>query len=176
MPKTKTKAFSNLVISIILLAFEVWAYIQAAGFRQVKGAYVQASTFPQIMIIGMGLFTVVLLVQSIVKLAAGMKPDDFDNAPAPTLNPFKDKGIGAALLVIALCVLYTLLFDRLGYVLVSALVSMIIMWMIGKRKPLTVILVSVLVPLVMWFIFYKLLTVNIPMGVLQPLRDLVDKL
>lgn len=176
MPKTKSKAFSNLIISIILLAFEVWAYIQAAGFRQVKGAYVQASTFPQIMIIGMGLFTVVLLVQSIVKLTVGMKPDDFDNAPAPTLNPFKDKGIGAALVVIVLCVLYTLLFDRLGYVLVSALVSMIIMWMIGKRKPLTVILVSVLVPLVMWFIFYKLLTVNIPMGVLQPLRDLVDKL
>ena len=75
-----------------------------------------------------------------------------------------------------LCVLYTLLFDRLGYVLVSALICMIIMWLIGKRKPLTVVLVSVLVPLVMWFIFYKLLTVNIPMGVLQPLRDLVDKL
>jgi hypothetical protein len=39
-----------------------------------------------------------------------------------------------------------------------------------------VVLVSLLVPLVMWLIFYKLLTVNIPMGVLQPLRDLVDKL
>ena len=176
MPKTKTKAFSNLVISIILLAFEVWAYIQSTGFRQVKGAYVQASTFPQIMIIGMALFTVVLLVQSIVKLTAGMKPDDPDNAPAPTLNPLKDKGVGAALLVIALCVVYVLLFEKLGYVLVSALVSMIIMWLIGKRKPVTVVLVSLLVPLVMWLIFYKLLTVNIPMGVLQPLRDLVDKL
>ena len=176
MPKTKTKAFSNLVISVILLAFEVWAYIQAMGFRQVKGAYVQASTFPQIMIIGMGIFTVVLLAQSIVKLAVDMKPDDPDNAPAPTLNPFKDKGVGAALLVIALCVVYVLLFDKLGYVLVSALVSMIIMWLIGKRNPVTVVLVSLLVPLVMWLVFYKLLTVNIPMGVLQPLRDLVDKL
>ena len=176
MPKTKTKAFSNVVISIILLAFEIWAYIQANGFRQVKGAYVQASTFPQIMIIGMGIFTVVLLAQSIVKLAVDMKPDDPDNAPAPTLNPFKDKGVGAALLVIALCVAYVLLFEKLGYVLVSALVSMIIMWLIGKRNPVTVVLVSLLVPLVMWLVFYKLLTVNIPMGVLQPLRDLVDKL
>jgi len=26
----------------------------------------------------------------------------------------------------------------------------------------------------MWLVFYKLLTVNIPMGVLQPLRDLID--
>ena len=79
-------------------------------------------------------------------------------------------------LVIALCVLYVALFDSLGYVLVSAVISIVIMWLIGKRKPVTVILVSVRVPLVMWFIFYKLLTVNIPMGVLQPLRDLVDRI
>ena len=176
MAKRKTKAFSNLVIAILLLAFEAWAYVQSTGFRQVKGAYVQASTFPQIMIIGMALFTVILLVQSIVKLTVGMKDDDPDAKPAPTLNPFRDRGVGAAILVIALCVLYTLLFDKLGYVLASALLCIIIMWMIGKRKPVTVILVSVLVPLVMWFVFYKLLTVNIPMGVLQPLRDLVDKL
>lgn len=26
----------------------------------------------------------------------------------------------------------------------------------------------------MWLVFYKMLSVNIPMGVLQPLRDLVD--
>ena len=176
MPKTKTKAFSNLVISIILLAFEVWAYIQSTGFRQVKGAYVQASTFPQIMDIGMMIFTVVLLVQSLIKVFGQMKPTDPDAEAAPSMNPIKNKGVAAALFVILLCVLYTLLFDKLGYVLVSALISMIIMWLIGKRNPVTVVLVSVLVPLVMWLVFYKLLTVNIPMGVLQPLRDLVDKL
>ncbi len=176
MPKTKTKAFSNLIISILLLAFEIWAYVESTGFRKVKGAYVQASTFPQIMIIGMMIFTVVLLIQSVIKLVRGMKPTDPDAEAAPVLNPIKNKGFGAALLVIALCALYNLLFDKLGYVLVSALISIIIMVLIGKRKPLTVILVSVLVPLVMWVVFYKLLTVNIPMGVLQPLRDLVDRI
>jgi hypothetical protein len=59
--------------------------------------------------------------------------------------------------------------------IVTTVISIVIMVLIGKRNPKTVVLVSVLVPLVMWFIFYKLLTVNIPMGVLQPLRDLVDK-
>ena len=176
MQKTKTKAFANLIISVLLLAFEIWAYIQATGFRQVKGAYVQAATFPQIMDIGMMIFTVVLLVQSIIKLCGTMKQDDMDAAPAPSLNPIKNKGIAAALFVIALCALYTLLFDKLGYVLVSALVSAIIMVLIGKRKPVTVALVSILVPLVMWIVFYKLLSVNIPMGVLQPLRDLIDKI
>ncbi|MBR0367997.1 MAG: tripartite tricarboxylate transporter TctB family protein [Clostridia bacterium] len=176
MQKTKTKAFANLVISVLLLAFEIWAYFQAAGFRQVKGAYVQASTFPQIMDIGMMIFTIVLLVQSLIKVFGHMKPTDPDAEAAPSMNPIKNKGVAAALFVILLCVLYTLLFDKLGYVLVSAIVSIVIMWLIGKRKPVTVILVSVLVPLVMWIVFYKLLTVNIPMGVLQPLRDLIDRI
>lgn len=176
MQKTKTKAFSNLVISILLLIFEVWAYLQARGFRQVKGAYVQAATFPIIMVLGMMIFTVVLLIQSIIKVWVGMKPTDFDAEPAPTLNPLKNRGVAAAFFVIALCVVYTLLFDKLGYVLDSAIISAVIMWLIGKRKPLTVVLVSVLVPLVMWIVFYKFLSVNIPMGVLQPLRDLIDKI
>ena len=46
--------------------------------------------------------------------------------------------------------------------------------LIGKRDVKQIALVSVLVPLAMWLVFYKLLTVNIPMGVLQPLRDLID--
>ena len=64
----------------------------------------------------------------------------------------------------------------LGYVLISAIVAAIIMWLIGKRDLKQIALVSILVPLLMWFVFYKLLTVNIPMGVLQPLKNLVDML
>ena len=153
MKKTRTKAFANLVSAVLLLIFEVWAYWQTLGFKQPKAAkYVKPATFPQVMIIGMGIFTLVLLVQSCIKVFRGMKATDTDNAPAETLNPLKNRGVAAAFFVIALCIVYSLLFVILGYVLVS-----------------------VLVPLVMWFVFYKFLKVNIPMGVLQPLRDLIDK-
>ena len=60
--------------------------------------------------------------------------------------------------------------------LASAIAAAIIMWLIGKRDVKQIVLVSVLVPLLMWFVFYNLLTVNIPMGVLQPLKNLVDML
>ena len=51
---------------------------------------------------------------------------------------------------------------------------MAIMYIIGNRKWLQMVLVSLLVPLVMWLIFYKVLTVNIPLGPLNFLRTLVD--
>ena len=173
--KTQTKAFSNLILSIALLAFEAWAWYQSTLIKTAKNAAVQPSTFPRIMIIGMAVFTVVLLIQSILKLST-LKADDPLAAKAESLNPIKDKGVLAAFVVILLCCAYVYFFKSLGYVIVSFLLSAIIMWMIGMRKPAPLLLLSALVPLGMWLIFYKFLTVNIPMGPLQFLRDLVDKI
>ena len=174
MKKTQTKAFSNLIASIALLAFELWAWIQSGKIKTAKNAAVQPSTFPRIMIIGMTVFTVVLLIQSIIKLS-GMKANDPLAERAESLNFIKDKGVLAALIVILLCCVYVYFFKSLVYVVVSALLSGAIMWMIGLRKPVPLLLISILVPLGMWLVFYKFLSVNIPMGVLQFLRDLVDK-
>ena len=173
--KLHSKAFSNLVISLLLIAFEIWVWTESLNIKTQKKAAVQPAVFPQIMIIGMAVFTVVLLVQSIIKLLA-MKADDPMAEKAATLNFIKDKGVLAALFVILLCALYAIFFKDLGYVLASMLLSAILMWLIGTRKPLQLVLIAVLVPLVMWLVFYKLLAVNVPMGVLQPLRDLVDKI
>ena len=173
LKKTQTKAFANLVASVILLAFEIWAYVQTLGFKIVKKAAVQPATFPQIMCIGMMFFTVILLVQSVLKLMNAKEDDPLMEAAA-SINVLKNKGVQAAIFVIVLCAAYAALFEVLGYVLASTIVAAIIMWLIGKRDIKQIVLVSVLVPLLMWFVFYKLLTVNIPMGVLQPLKDLID--
>lgn len=173
MKKTQTKAFANLVASVILLVFEIWAYVQTLGFKVVKKAAVQPATFPQVMCIGMMVFTIILLVQSLISLKK-MDPDDPNIQPAASINVLKNKGVQAGLFVIVLCILYVALFKTLGYVLASAIIAAIIMWLIGKRDVRQILLVSVLVPLAMWLVFYKLLTVNIPMGILEPLKDLID--
>ncbi len=174
MKKTNTKAFSNLVGAVIFIIVGIWAWFQAAGFKEVNNTYVQPALFSQIMIVGMLICAVVLLIQSIFKLMS-MKPTDPLAEPTPSINIFKDRGVQAAVATIVLCILFVALFRTLGYVLCSICLSMIIMIMIGKRNWIQMILVSILVPLGMWFIFYKVLTVNIPMGPLTFLRDLVDK-
>ena len=173
MKKTQTKAFANLVASVILLVFEIWAYVQTLDFKVIKKAAVQPATFPQVMCIGMMVFTVILLVQSLISLKK-MDPDDPNIQPAASINVLKNKGVQAGLFVIVLCILYVALFKTLGYVLASAIIAAVIMWLIGKRDVKQILLVSVLVPLAMWLVFYKLLTVNIPMGILEPLKDLID--
>ena len=173
MKKTKTQAFANLIGSLIFIAVGVWALIQTYSFQEVKNTYVQAAVFPQIMCVGMLIFAVILLIQSIIKLMT-MDENDPLAEPAASINFIKDKGVLAALFVMLLCALFVVFFKPLGYVVCGAVLCFVIMVLIGKRNWLQMMLVSILVPLGMWLVFYKVLTVNIPMGPLQFLRDLVD--
>lgn len=173
MKKTKTQAFANLFGSLIFIAVGVWALIQTYSFQEVKNTYVQAAVFPQIMCVGMLIFAVILLIQSIIKLMT-MDENDPLAEPAASINFIKDKGVLAALFVMLLCALFVVFFKPLGYVVCGAVLCFVIMVLIGKRNWLQMVLVSILVPLGMWLVFYKVLTVNIPMGPLQFLRDLVD--
>ncbi len=173
MKKTKTQAFANLIGSLIFIAVGVWALSQTYSFQEVKNTYVQAAVFPQIMCVGMLIFAVILLIQSIIKLMT-MDENDPLAEPAASINFIKDKGVLAALFVMLLCALFVVFFKTLGYVVCGAVLCFVIMVLIGKRNWLQMVLVSILVPLGMWLVFYKVLTVNIPMGPLQFLRDLVD--
>ena len=173
MKKTKTQAFANLIGSLIFIALGVWALTQTYSFQEVKNTYVQAAVFPQIMCVGMLIFAIILLIQSIIKLMT-MDENDPLAEPAASINFIKDKGVLAALFVVLLCVLFVVFFKSLGYVICGAVLCFVIMVLIGKRNWLQMVLVSILVPLGMWLVFYKVLTVNIPMGPLQFLRNLVD--
>ena len=171
--KVNTKAFSDLIGGILFAALGLWAFIQTFGFQQIKNSAVQPALFPQIMSIGLLIFSVLVIIQSALKLKT-MTEDDPMAEPTGSINIMKNKGVQGAALVMALCVLFVVLFDTLGYVLCAAIIGIVIMYLIGKRDVKQIVLVSVLVPLLMWFVFYKLLTVNIPMGVLTPLKTLVD--
>ena len=171
----KTVAFSNLIASLVFLGAGAWAYSQTLSFRTVKGSYVQAATFPQIMLLGMMGFAGVLLVQSAWKLTRfGFKANDWAYEKAASLNFVKDRGVLFALVTMVLCAAFVAWFRTLGYVLASFLLCFAVMVLIGKRNLVQMLLISALVPLCMWLLFYLLLKVNIPMGPLTFVRDFVD--
>jgi len=173
MKKTKTLAFSNLIGSIIFIVFGIWAWMQLGGLREIKGSYVQPGTFPKIMIVGMEIFSISLFVQSIIKLMT-LKDTDYLAKATSSLDFVHDRGVRNGLYVILLCIAFTACFELLGYVIASFIVSFIIMILLGKRCWGVMALLSFGVAFVMWLIFYKVLTVNIPMGPLTFIRNIVD--
>lgn len=173
--KTQSLAFANLVASVLFIAVGIWGILQMLNLQQVKDTYAQPNVFPISMIVGMLIFSVILLIQSILKLSR-MDVSDPNVDKAESINVIKDKGVQGALIVIALCVAFVLLFKPLGYVLDAAIVGFIIMALIGKRNWVVMVIVSILVPFVMWLLFFKLLSVNIPMGPLTFLKDLIARI
>lgn len=170
--KLRTQAFSNLVGAVIFLVLGIWAWLQTNGFKTYNSAAVQPAEFPRIMIGGMLIFSVILLIQSVLKLLF-MKENDPLAEKAESIDVIHDRGVQAAAAVIVLCILFVALFKAAGYFICGAVVSFIIMFMIGKRNWVQMILVSILVPVGMWLIFYKALTVKIPLGPLGFLYDLI---
>ena len=146
MKKTKTQAFANLIGSLIFIALGAWALTQTYSFQEVKNTYVQAAVFPQIMCVGMLIFAIILLIQSIIKLMT-MDENDPLAEPAASINFIKDRGVLAALFVMLLCVLFVAFFKSLGYIICGAVLCFVIMVLIGKRNWLQMVLVSILVPL-----------------------------
>lgn len=173
--KTQSLAFANLVASVLFIVLGIWGITQMLNLQTVKDTYAQPNVFPIAMIVGMLIFSVILFIQSILKLSK-MDVNDPNVDKAESINFIKDKGVQGALIVIALCVAFVLLFRPLGYVLDAAIIGFIIMALIGKRNWAVMILVSILVPFIMWLLFFKLLSVNIPMGPLTFLKDLIARI
>ena len=172
--KTQSLAFANLIASILFIAVGVWGILQMMNLQQVKDTYAQPNVFPIAMITGMLIFSVILLIQSIFKLSKiDLKDPMVDKAES--INFIKDKGVQGALIVIALCIAFVLLFRPLGYVLDAAIIGFVIMALIGKRNWLVMALVSILVPFVMLLMLFKHQSDNNPMGPLTFLKDQIDK-
>ncbi|KGX88100.1 hypothetical protein N781_11485 [Pontibacillus halophilus JSM 076056 = DSM 19796] len=66
----------------------------------------------------------------------------------------------------ALIILYIVLFEWLGFLLTTALFVFSCSWALGYRRILSLVLVSVLFPSVLYYLFNYLLQIRLPEGIL----------
>ncbi len=71
----------------------------------------------------------------------------------------------------AISVAYILLLPVLGYLIVTPLLIASILVTLGRRKPLPIVLISVIGTLVLFLLFYSLLRVNLPLGFMRTTID-----
>ena len=76
------------------------------------------------------------------------------------------KNYGMILAVFLLLYLYILLFEVLGFITVTALFIFFSSWLLGYKKYLTNIIVSILFPLLLYFAFTEFLRISLPQGIL----------
>lgn len=71
------------------------------------------------------------------------------------------------LVLCGICVAYILLLKIIGYLLATPLLIASVLVTVGMRKPKPIILISLITTIILFFLFYSLLRVNLPLGFMK---------
>lgn len=163
MKKTSKMAFANIVTALVFAAIGVYAIVASGKIRVVNNAAVQPSTFPRVMAVMMIICAAVVCVMNVLKLST-------DTEEAPIISP-RDRGIRGVLYCLALAVVYTFLWESVGFLILAPIAMFALMWLIRMRNYKVMVIVSIVLPLVVWLLFYKALAISIPIGPLTVIYD-----
>ena len=141
-----------LGIGIILIG--IYCYITASGWRiSAMSDPAGAAAVPKIMSAGFICIGVILIIGSFF-----LKKKDESEA-------FIDKdSLFTLAMMAAICFAYLLVLPHIGYLLATPLLIIGIMWLLGTRKIMPLLLVSLGTTLVLFVIFYFMLRINLPLG------------
>lgn len=132
----------------ILMACGIYVCLLSRGYS--------SRTYPIVLGAIIALGSLVMIVRSFLK-------------KTPASNTKKDKLTTAdwnVIKTIAITFLYVLSLRYVGFVIASAVFIVVIMWMLGYRKPLTAVLIAVPFSLAIYFFFTKAIHVSLPSGIL----------
>ena len=74
--------------------------------------------------------------------------------------------LGGLVLVVLTLVLYVAAMEKVGYVITTALLSAVVLKVL-ETKPLSILLVSLILPIASYLLFDRLLGVTLPLGLLS---------
>jgi putative tricarboxylic transport membrane protein len=77
-----------------------------------------------------------------------------------------DPGVVRGLITLAAGFLFCALLDTLGFLITSEIFLVFMIWMLGKRKALPLIVAPPVITLAAWLLFEKVLYLSLPPGVL----------
>ncbi len=155
--------FNDAVFGVILLVFSTTiTLIAQETFPELPGQQYGPAFFPTI--IGAVLFGcgVILLVRGIARLKS---------EPIVNLGEWagSSRHVGNFVLVFVVLIVYILLTDAVGFIPMSFLILSVLLTRFGCRLP-TSLAIAAVVTLVIHTVFYKLLLVPLPWGILEPVE------
>ena len=147
----KKKPFSELVIGLACIALGVAVFIAAGSLQTVKLGIGPA---------GMPRFVAVLLMvlglaQTVTAVSTGVK--------APEFNVDK-KAAGLFAAAIAMSVAYVLLVETLGFIILTPLLLIGLMFLFGERNFVKMLLIAAVTTACIWLLFTKVFMIFLPVG------------
>jgi putative tricarboxylic transport membrane protein len=152
--------FNDAVFGAILLVLGIAVLVHVPSFPQMAGQKVGPALFPGLIAAGLVVCALILIVNGVRQRAT----QPWINAGDWTRSR---RHIGAFFVTIGAVIAYIVLADKLGFLIIGPVVLFALFIAYGVR-PITAIVVAIVVTIVIHYAFYKLLRVPLPWGVLTP--------
>jgi len=151
VPVLKKKPFSELVIGVICMALGTAVFIAAGNLQTVKLGIGPA---------GMPRFVAVLLVvlglaQTAMALRSGVNPPKFD---------VDKRAASLFAAAVAMSVIYVLLVDTVGFLIMTPLLLVGLMILFGERNFVKMLLIAAVTTACIWLLFTKVFMIFLPVG------------
>lgn len=177
----------DIICGLITGAFSLLFYIGTLSFPEISIG-INPRAYPMVIIVAAFGLSVLLVLQGAVKMrrdkaktlaetlahaAPKVSAAPEASVASKTLGASKASAAGAKtlprgktawyLVILAAAMLvYALSMEDLGYVIVTPPLAALAMWLFGERKPLKIILVSVLISIILYWIFRSAFRVPLP--------------
>ena len=147
----KKKPFSELVIGLACIALGVAVFIAAGSLQTVKLGIGPAG-MPRFVAV---LLMVLGLVQTVTAVSTGVK--------APEFNVDK-KAASLFAAAVAMSVAYVLLVETFGFIILTPLLLIGLMFLFGERNIVKMLLIAAVTTACIWLLFTKVFLIFLPVG------------
>lgn len=151
-------AIKKNIGSVLFLLLGV--FVLAATGSQVKGkgtAVAEARLFPQLMAWILIIFSSLSLLLELLRGKRGQARET-----EKMKRKLDWKRIGKVILVSFAMLFWLLFLDSLGFMICTAVLTLALTWASGNRKPVSIVCLIILVPLVIYFVFSIILNTRLP--------------
>ena len=145
---------------IIFLALGICTCIVAVGIPNPEGSETGPSFFPKVIGISMIVLSGILIIKTWIASKNHKLSKETEATNSDSLDAFNEDE-KRAFLIAGICLLYALLFSKLGYFL-STFISIALIGALFKEKRVWVYLVLCLISVAIWAGFTYLLGINLP--------------
>jgi putative tricarboxylic transport membrane protein len=153
--------FNDALLGVALLALSIAVLVDIQGFPKIPGQSIGPGAFP-------GLIVVLLAACSIALIARGWRERRAQPLVALGAWLASPRHVRNFLVAVGALVFYIVAAEKIGFLLCGAVI-LLSLFLALRVRPRAAVLLAVSVPVVIHLIFYKMLRVPLPWGVLPPL-------
>jgi len=152
----------DIICGFLAGAVSLLFYVGTLSFPDISIG-INPRAYPLVIIIASFALSLLLIAQGAMKMRREKAPAREGEGGATRARTLpKGKTAWYLVMLTAGMLAYALSMEDLGYIVVTPFLTALTMWLFGERKPLKIIFVSVLVSIVLYWIFRSVFRVPLP--------------